>query len=235
MEYRFRSIAGKLKLSTKLIAAQWILPPGVTNIILKARKVLYFPKSQQAEIYNPLDQYRQEEWSLFLEALEPAKSYLEFGSGLSTEFASTISGLRVRTVDTSADWALRVQERVRADVEVIHVDLGPVGPWGRPVSYERRNFFGRYFEAGFDGGFDPDVVLIDGRFRVACFLSALLLSGPGTKIIFDDYSERPHYRVVEEVLQPKKTNSRQALFVRPELIDVMQVEALRNDFRNVLE
>ena len=74
---------------------------------------------------------------------------------------------------------------------------------------------GRCFEAPFSEGFSPDVVLIDGRFRVACFLYALIHTKPGTVIIFDDYADRPEYHVVEEVISPVEVDQRQAKFVRP--------------------
>jgi hypothetical protein len=60
-----------------------------------------------------------------------------------------------------------------------------------------------------------------------------LLAGPGTKIVFDDYPMRPHYQIVEEILQPKLTSSRQALFVRPSSIDVRRVRSLRDKFAYV--
>jgi hypothetical protein len=41
------------------------------------------------------------------------------------------------------------------------------------------------------GAVKPDLVLIDGRFRLACFLHPLLAAAPGTPILFDDYTNRP--------------------------------------------
>jgi hypothetical protein len=43
-------------------------------------------------------------------------------------------------------------------------------------------------------------VLVDGRFRVACVLESLLSLSPlsETKILLDDYVDRPEYAVVEE-------------------------------------
>lgn len=228
-------IASKVKSSTKAVVAEWVLPPGLTKLITGARKARSSTQGQLVEFQNPLDHYHAEEWSLLVEALRSASSYLEFGSGLSTEFVSQSYDCRIRSVDTSADWVELVRKRVRSDVEVLHFDLGPVGEWGRPVSYERRRDFVGYFEAGFEGGFDPDVILIDGRFRVACFLSSLLLASPGTKIVFDDYRMRPHYKVVEEILRPAALSSRQAMFVRPDSIDFGQIRDLRENFTYVME
>jgi len=190
-----------------------------------------FRREQQ----NPLDAYETEEWSLLRQALEGASSYLEFGCGLSTEFVSKSYGCTARSIETSYEWVARVQKRVGDEVQIIHVDLGEVGRWGRPLTYQNRKNFIRYFEAGFDNGFSPDAVLIDGRFRVACFLTTLLLSRPGTRIVVDDYPDRPHYKVIEEIVAPTSTSSRQALFVVPGSINYKVTRELRDQFTNVME
>ena len=58
----------------------------------------------------------------------------------------------------------------------------------------------------------PNVVLIDGRLRVLCFLVSLKKCDPGTKIIFDDYMTRKHYHIVEELIKPTSNNGRLCLF-----------------------
>ena len=58
-----------------------------------------------------------------------------------------------------------------------------------------------------------DTVLIDGRFRVASFLTTLLYCEKGTKIIFDDYVTRSKYHIVEMFEQPIKSQGRQSLFI----------------------
>jgi hypothetical protein len=224
----------KLRTKTKLFVSKWILPPGFSSLVTEARKTHVFSGAPQEEAPNALDVFLTEQWSLLVEALETAKSYLEFGCGLSTEFVSSAYSCRVRSVETSAFWAELVQGRVRSGTEVIHIDLGPVGDYGIPLSYANRNHFVRYFEAGFEEGFDPDVILIDGRFRVACFLTCLMRASPGTKIVFDDYM-RPYYKVVEEFVKPLAMNQRQAMFVKPESIDVDQVRVLRDQFTYVME
>jgi hypothetical protein len=225
----------KLEISPKAVIADWILPPKILHCIVKLRRLRSSSNAELAQPHSSLEQYLTEEWSLLTEALSGANAYLEFGCGLSTEFVSKSYGCRIRSVDTSADWVALVQKRVREDVEILHIDLGEVVGWGTPATYDHRQNFVRYFEAGFDGGFDPDVILVDGRFRVACFFSSLLLAGPGTKIVFDDYPMRPHYQIVEEILQPKSISSRQALFVIPSSIDVRKVRSMRDKFAYVMD
>ncbi|WP_240997067.1 hypothetical protein, partial [Pseudomonas viridiflava] len=38
----------------------------------------------------------------------------------------------------------------------------------------------------------PDVILIDGRFRIACFVTAYLRATKPMIVLFDDYLDRPH-------------------------------------------
>ena len=65
-----------------------------------------------------------------------------------------------------------------------------------------------------DNSFVPDLILIDGRFRVSTFLSCVL-KFPGAKVLFDDYVDRENYHVVESVIKPKRTVGRIAEFKVP--------------------
>jgi hypothetical protein len=42
------------------------------------------------------------------------------------------------------------------------------------------------------GNVKPDLVLINSRFRLACFMHSLLAADPGTPLLFDDYTNRHH-------------------------------------------
>ena len=106
---------------------------------------------------------------------------------------------------------------------------------GGPIDYSRREAFSHYLEVGFDGGFDPDFVLIDGRFRVAAFLTTLLRTRPGVKIVFDDYPKRRKNHVVEEFVQPWKSSLSQVLFVRTQNLNHDEVLAMRNSFLYVMD
>jgi hypothetical protein len=141
----------------------------------------------------------------------------------------------VRSIETSKEWALHIQAKNLPNVEVLHIDLGPVGGWGRPLGYEKRETFDAYREAGFADGFSPDVVLVGGRFRDACFLSSMLFCKSGTRILFDDYSPRPEYHVVEEIFKPQQQNERQALFFRPQEIDDSEITRLLDHFTHVMD
>jgi hypothetical protein len=42
----------------------------------------------------------------------------------------------------------------------------------------------------------PDAVLIDGRFRVACLLQAIVHGKPDSLLLFHGFTDRPDYQVV---------------------------------------
>ena len=66
---------------------------------------------------------------------------------------------------------------------------------------------------------EPDVVLIDGRFRVACLLTVMMRCTKPTRVLFDDYGDRPKYQTVEALITPAARIGRMAEFiVEPQMI-----------------
>jgi len=63
-----------------------------------------------------------------------------------------------------------------------------------------------------DGFCNPDVVLIDGRMRTSCLLSVILKAKKKTLVLFDDYSEREYYHIVERIIKPIDMVGRVAIF-----------------------
>jgi hypothetical protein len=62
-------------------------------------------------------------------------------------------------------------------------------------------------------GRTPDVILVDGRFRVACVLESLLNLGDqdACTILLDDYVGRAHYRAVEAFVTVVELKGRMAV------------------------
>lgn len=167
--------------------------------------------------------------ALFKSCVSDAEVYGEYGCGKSSVWVSRNVDCDIVSVDTSSEWIGRVQSLVRSSSRrqrFIHVDLGETGWWGTPVSYAQRHRIIEYVSAPWaDESLRPNVVLIDGRFRIACFLYSLLHSSPGCVILIDDYSERPQYHVVEEFCPVFKRSGRQVMFVRPDVIERAVIEA----------
>lgn len=162
----------------------------------------------------------------FLELLSGAVTYLEFGMGGSTVLAA-MHGVRFVSVDSDPYFKRAVEQKIEADGNtdaetqtLIHADIGATSAWGAPVLRAPRpsrvTRWKRYLDAPWQAMKDkpgPYLVLVDGRFRVACALSAAKNLDPAqTCILIDDYEGRDHYRVVERHLELHERRGRMALF-----------------------
>lgn len=151
---------------------------------------------------------------LFKKYLKKCRIYGEYGCGLSTQYVLDNTNCSIISIDSSNEWVEIVKSRsINLErLQINYVDVGVVGEWGRPVDYKNRDNFKNYTDKLWEQVEKPDLVLIDGRFRVACFLTCLLKAEVGTVIIFDDYTDRPEYHVVEEFIPVKEICGRQAVF-----------------------
>ena len=164
---------------------------------------------------------------LFKEVLSDTKIYGEYGCGTSTKWVLENTSAIVKSVET-------VKEIADKYDSVQYINLGPITGWGRPESYEYRNNFIEYTDWIWRGD-KPDTVLVDGRFRVCCFLSSLKYGNVGTKILFDDYYSYPIFHIVEKFVKPEQNCGRQALFIVPNNLDHIELDREINNFRCVMD
>lgn len=138
-----------------------------------------------------------------------ATRYLEFGSGESTLFALSVSTIvRIDSVESSPEFVrdrllsqLPVREAISTGRLRFHlVNIGPTVAWGRPADTRLRHLWPNYALSVFAQPHGHDVVLVDGRFRVACILSTLLNIPGHARIVVHDFWNRPWYHVVLEFL-----------------------------------
>lgn len=176
------------------------------------------------------------EGKLFVRSLAGASVYAEYGMGASTLWVLANTPAVVHAVDSSRQWVDDVVKQApdRSRIHATWIDLGQLGDWGWPQTYAQRHRFPHYIQAVWGGNAKPEVVLIDGRFRVCSFLHSLLTADAGTPIIFDDYAGRPWYHVIEEFVKPTERHGRQALFVVPKSFDRKAAAEARNHFLYVM-
>jgi hypothetical protein len=164
-----------------------------------------------------------EEAELIQKHYAAAGVILEYGSGGSTVLGAKQPGKLILSVESDARWAQDLQSRIDAaglpsPVIMYHADIGPTGAWGRPVDESHWRQFHRYPTAIWSQDFfrQPDLVLIDGRFRPACFVTTCLRTTAPVTVLFDDYADRPAYHVVERLMEPVRVVGRVAeFFVEP--------------------
>ncbi len=170
-------------------------------------------------------------------AYEEAGVILEYGSGASTVMAAGMDGKTVFAVESSKKWAERMRDHFaaeppRSNVEIVPIYVGPVKKWGMPRDDSHFHRWPRYPLKIWDRLDDcqPDVVFVDGRFRVACVLATLYRTRKPVSLYFDDYTERPPYHVIEEFVPVAETRGRMARFeIEPAAVPperLMQIMAL---------
>jgi hypothetical protein len=159
---------------------------------------------------------------LLASLLSTCHSFVEYGSGGSTLLAFAHQVPYIFSVESDRTWLQAVEARRDAmapPYKGIHVaqwvDIGATGDWGYPLSSERHADYWKYPMAPWTREVSQagaDLVLIDGRFRVACLLLTCAHAGPGTTILFDDYVDRHHYHSVERLVRPVRHVDRMAVF-----------------------
>jgi hypothetical protein len=176
---------------------------------------------------------------LFKATLTKETVYGEYGCGASTIWVLNNIGCEIFSVDSSHKWIDKVKNEMPSlsNGHIHWVDVGPIGDWGTPLGYSKFENFKDYTDWIWQHERKPNLVLIDGRFRVCCFLTSLLKADKGTKIFFDDYTDRPQYHVVERYLKPTEKCGRQAMFITPDCadLDVPSIKDSISQFRFVFD
>lgn len=156
--------------------------------------------------------------------LSQSKNYLEFGAGGST-FQAAKLGIPFTSIDSDRFYLNAVKTLITRKIGplkqnqlLVHRYIGPTKQWGRPIlSCGMSQKFKKYSDLPLDPktqkSINPDLVLVDGRFRVACTLKAIdaLKGCDSWTILVDDYIDRPQYHVIEHVAKINKMVGRMAV------------------------
>lgn len=172
--------------------------------------------------------FDQQGTQLFEELLQQSRLYMEYGSGGSTVLAAHL-GKNFISVESDIGFSRAVTDRIGASKgaipkgtgDIVAVNIGITGAWGAPLftrpKSDRLELWKRYVSAPWlrlPPGLAPDLVLIDGRFRIACALFSLMqLHGSrDTTILFDDYGDRRNYHVIERFARLERMAGRMGVF-----------------------
>lgn len=214
-------------------------PTGILkNILIKLDKHSPHP------IFYAFIMSRREK-SVFDEAIRNSKHYLEFGMGGSTLRAIEKSKATIYTVESSLEWINYMRGYVlikRAEDKRLHifpVDIGPVRAWGYPCTDTFKGKFEEYSSNVF-GLIDKnllDLVLVDGRFRVACSLKIVLEchGNPKISIMIHDFWERSHYHVLLKYLEVINRVDSLGVFLIKNDVDLRSVEKDYENYKSIPE
>jgi len=135
----------------------------------------------------------------------------EYGSGGSTVMGAELPGKTIWSVESDRAWAEMMRGWFAANppaagshVDVVWSDIGATKEWGHPVDNSEWGRFARYPLEVWDlkEFRQPDVVLVDGRFRVGCALAVAYRTKAPLDLYFDDYAQRSQLHVVETFIGP---------------------------------
>ena len=155
----------------------------------------------------------------FRSAIKQSRIYLEFGSGGSTIVASTFVTklVSVETDRVFAEAVRRALPKTDAEIHLLTPHIGITAEWGYPIfarpSPRRQARWKRLPTAPWNvlASDVPDLILIDGRMRVACALQSLLHVTDHTRLLIDDYVGRK-YEVIERFAELVALHGRAAEF-----------------------
>ena len=174
-----------------------------------------------------------------------SKKVVEFGSGGSTILLAEVSSELI-SIESDKRFATLVNERLailryQSHAFVKYANIGPTKSFGQPFMFLKPIFKYRYknyvkiFDS-LESYFQPDIVFVDGRFRVYCSIRACQEIKNDFLLIIDDYFDRPEYHEIEKILGSANIFSENTAYfqVRPESLtwgDSSNFLAYRHDYR----
>ena len=166
----------------------------------------------------------------FINRLKKSDYYFEWGSGGSSLQAANF-GIPFTSIDSDPYFIDSVRSSIAKNGFnnnniFLYRDIGLTIQWGNPLyfssfflSKSRKEKFRSY--SNFTPKNIPDLILIDGRFRVACALKVYkyMMRRKKWTLCFDDYKKRKYYHVLNDFFLQKKYIGNMAVFSNPKKID----------------
>lgn len=155
-------------------------------------------------------------------------NYLEYGMGESTVQASQKSISTIVSIDNNEDLVGEVKTEIEntiysGDINLLHANLALTSQNSNSLSETILKAWPQYYVAPWDKyknlNLIPDLILINGRLRTPCFLYSLLQCKTGTRILWNEYLNKPEYHFVEKVLRPQGLVDDMVIFVVDKNID----------------
>ncbi len=182
-----------------------------------------------------------EEKELLKRYISSSKKYLEFGLGGSTIFTLINSEAKITSVDTNVAWInfmkkyKIIKQSIPDRLKIVHIDIGPTKSWGFPVNNDHQDKFEDFSKKIFEIQKDEkyDFILVDGRFRVACALQAVInqLDNQELFIGVHDYSLRTEYSILEKFMDIVEFSKTLYVFkIKPQL-DVNELHEVYEQYK----
>jgi protein O-GlcNAc transferase len=180
---------------------------------------------------------------MFYRYLDNSKIYFEYGSGGSTYQASIRNNIiKIYSVESDKEWQNILQQNIKSN-NIIHFynEMNTLpNTWGLPgpksTHTQHINYSNYMKKLTEEEQKSIDLVLIDGRFRVACCLKCFDIINSECLIAFDDFLDRPYYHIVLDYYDviEKTTDNRMVILQKKKSInfipeDLIQIYELNSD------
>ena len=181
--------------------------------MLRENQITFFNDTQITEAVYYKRKFRIEmttnDVAFLMKELSLVKSaYFEFGMGaqtsMSCEFAQKYN-FSLYAVHSSSDTVNELASKPclskmidNGQAKLLKIDIGKTGKYGIPLNLNNRENFHFYSDAIYNIRKHVDLILVDGRFRIASVLKSLI-KFPNSRILLHDYYEPYRYRIYAPV------------------------------------
>lgn len=182
------------------------------------------------------------EISLFTQYALKSKTYIEFGCGGSTFLLCYLTQAQIFSVESNPAFINELSQNSLIQNALAHnrlrfypINIGEVKKWGFPKDESHRQNFPLYSQSIFvslDSAqlSQIDTIFIDGRFRVACALNAILYC-PQSLIIIHDFFNRPHYHILLDFLECIDSANNLGIFQAKPTLNKQAIIKLLQDYQ----
>lgn len=140
--------------------------------------------------------FKEEELFAFLSLLTKNTTYFETGSGCSSIIAKYYAKKTYAVEGCKEFYEFGIKNGLKDNI--IFKDLKPDSPvWSYPGKKSDINDIKNYFQA-YKKEYNADIIMIDGRFKVATAMDIFNKIRNDTIILLHEYDARPSYYVIED-------------------------------------
>ncbi len=168
----------------------------------------------------------------FKEYLRESTNVFEFGCGGSTVLISHLKNIKtLHSVDSDLNWINKVKEEVKENVVFHFVNIGKLADWGHPKNKYQKSKWPKYSNVLKDlDDYFPDLVFVDGRFRVSCALKSIEKMKKHSHLIVHDYHPSRDYGVIEKYFNKVDSVDTLSVFRKKYKIDTQEVQKILKQY-----
>jgi hypothetical protein len=166
---------------------------------------------------------------MFYRYLDNAAVYFEYGAGGSTYQAHRRNTIRkIYSVENDFSWIEKLKPLVSTgkvtflynEMDIQKDNFGHPGP--NSTDLQKIAYSNQLTTLDTAEQKDIDLLLIDGRFRVACCLKCYDLIKPECFVAFDDFLNRPYYHIVLDYFNivDKTTDERMVILQKKSMLTI---------------